>query len=97
MYTLIPVVPCLSALVWRQDELQHINATTSGAERKAALCALLEQEAQLIASIGRHKSHAREEGKERDTKKFLDTVSSICMAIIIIMYIAIHNYSVWYL
>lgn len=45
-----------------------------GAERKAALCMLLEQESLLIASIGRHKIAADEEGKERDIRKFLDTV-----------------------
>jgi hypothetical protein len=60
--------------VWRQDELSRINATLSGAERKAALCQLLEQEAELIASIGRHKIVADKERKELQIKKFLDTV-----------------------
>ena len=48
--------------------------TTSGAERKAALCVLLEQESLLIASIGRHKISADEENKEKEIRKFLDTV-----------------------
>ena len=61
--------------VWRQDELRVINETTTGAERKAALCALLEQEAQLIASIGQHKNAAAIESKEKNTKRFLDAVS----------------------
>ena len=63
--------------MWRQDELRVINETTSGAERKAALCALLEQEAQLIASIGQHKNVAAKESKEKNTKRFLDAVSLI--------------------
>jgi hypothetical protein len=62
--------------VWRQDELSRINATLSGAERKAALCQLLEQEAELIASIGRHKIVADKERKELQIKKFLDTAAS---------------------
>ena len=63
--------------VWRQDELCRINETTSGPERKAALCALLEQEAQLIASIGRHKIAAGQENKEEAIRKFLDAVSTL--------------------
>ena len=61
--------------MWRQDELHVINETTRGAERKAALCALLEQEAQLIASIGQHKNVAAKESKEKNTQRFLDAVS----------------------
>ena len=60
--------------MWRQEELSHINETTTGAERKAALCFLLEQEAQLIASIGRHRVMADKQNKEIDTHKFLDKV-----------------------
>lgn len=62
--------------VWRQDELRRINETTAGPERKAALCALLEQEAQLIASIGRHKITAGQKNKEEATRRFLDMVNS---------------------
>ena len=60
--------------MWRQDELNRINQTTSGAERKAALCMLLEQEAHLIASIGRHKIVANEKGKESSIRNFLEAV-----------------------
>lgn len=60
--------------MWRQDELSKINQTTSGAERKAALCLLLEQEAHLIASIGRHKIVANEKGKEAQIRQFLEAV-----------------------
>lgn len=61
--------------VWRQDELRVINETTTGAERKAALCGLLEQEAQLIASIGQHKIAAAVENKDKNIKRFLEAVS----------------------
>ena len=62
-------------IVWRQDELKMINETSSGAARKAALCGLLEQEAQLIASVGRHKIVADVENKQKRIQSFLDTVS----------------------
>lgn len=62
--------------MWRQDELKEINRTTSGPERKAALCALLEQEADLIASIGRHKLVAAENNKEKEAKRFLDATAA---------------------
>lgn len=61
--------------VWRQDELRTINETTSGAERKAALCGLLEQEAELIASIGQHKIESNKDRREKVVQKFLDDVS----------------------
>ena len=69
--------------MWRQEELSRINATTSGPERKAALCALLEQEAQLIASIGRHRLEAGKQNKEDQMKKFLDAVSDRCVFCVI--------------
>ena len=79
--------------VWRQDELHRINETTAGPERKAALCALLEQEAQLIASIGRHKITAGQENKEEATKRFLDTVSTpnITLYIPVVNVTLLHN------
>ena len=67
---------CVYLTVWRQDELTLINQTTSGAARKAALCGLLEQEAQLIASVGRHKIVADVENKQKRIQTFLDTVSN---------------------
>ena len=60
---------------WRQEELETIDASLAGAKRKAALCHLLEQETQLIASIGRHKLEADTENKQRAIQKFLDKVS----------------------
>ncbi|XP_047921637.1 IQ motif and ubiquitin-like domain-containing protein isoform X4 [Anser cygnoides] len=56
---------------WRQEEIERINGTLTGAERKAALCGLLEQEAHLIASIGRHKLNADEENQQKAVLHFL--------------------------
>lgn len=64
-------------IVWRLEELERINSTFSGAERKAALCALLEKEAQLIASIGRHKINADELNQQQAIMAFLEKVSEI--------------------
>ncbi|XP_030334142.1 IQ and ubiquitin-like domain-containing protein isoform X1 [Strigops habroptila] len=58
--------------LWRQEETEQINRTLTGAERKAALCGLLEQEAQLIASIGRHKLNADEENRQKAILHFLN-------------------------
>ncbi|NXC40094.1 IQUB protein, partial [Penelope pileata] len=58
--------------LWRQEETEQINRTLTGAERKAALCGLLEQEAQLIASIGRHKLNADEENQQKAVLHFLN-------------------------
>ncbi|KAI4873594.1 hypothetical protein NFI96_008799, partial [Prochilodus magdalenae] len=57
---------------WRQEEVERINASLSGAERKAALCALLEQETQLISSIGRHRIAAEERNREKAVQAFLN-------------------------
>ena len=68
------MAPPPTGAVWRQDEMKRINACTSGPERKAALCGLLEQEAQLIASIGRHRITANQENKVEETHRLLDAV-----------------------
>ncbi|XP_009978772.1 PREDICTED: IQ and ubiquitin-like domain-containing protein, partial [Tauraco erythrolophus] len=57
--------------LWRQEETERINRTLTGAERKAAFCGLLEQETQLIASIGRHKLNADEENQQKTILHFL--------------------------
>ncbi|XP_012994505.1 IQ and ubiquitin-like domain-containing protein isoform X3 [Esox lucius] len=57
---------------WKKEELERINATLEGAERKAALCALLEQETQLIASIGRHRIAAGERNYHKAVQAFLE-------------------------
>ncbi|XP_069101065.1 IQ motif and ubiquitin-like domain-containing protein [Argopecten irradians] len=56
---------------WRQEELERINHTMDDAERKAALCMLLDQETQLISAIGRHKIEADGENKEKRIQQFL--------------------------
>ena len=61
---------------WRKEELDRINSTLSGAERKAALCVLLEQETQLIASIGRHKLDAEGENRLNKIQGFLDKAAA---------------------
>ena len=45
-----------------------------GAERKAALCMLLDQETQLISAIGRHKLEADDENKDKRIQAFLNKV-----------------------
>lgn len=61
--------------LWRKEEVERINQQHSGAERKAALCALLEQETQLISSIGRHKIDA---GKESQQKAIQSLLNKCC-------------------
>nr|XP_029133386.1 IQ and ubiquitin-like domain-containing protein [Labrus bergylta] len=57
---------------WRCEEEQQINATLRGAERKAALYSLLEQEIQLIGAIGRHRIAAQNSNYDKTVKSFLD-------------------------
>uniref|UniRef100_H2YGU7 IQ motif and ubiquitin-like domain-containing protein n=1 Tax=Ciona savignyi TaxID=51511 RepID=H2YGU7_CIOSA len=61
---------------WRLEELGHIDVELEGPERKAALCALLEQETQLIASIGRHELSAAKNNKEKRIQNFLDKAAA---------------------
>ncbi|XP_039268506.2 IQ motif and ubiquitin-like domain-containing protein [Styela clava] len=61
---------------WRLEELGHIDNEFTGAERKAALCALLEQETQLIGSIDRRKIDAYKDGKEKKILQFLDKAAA---------------------
>lgn len=62
---------------WRCDEEQRINSSLRGAERKAALCSLLEQEVQLIADIGRHQITVRHNNYDKTIRNFLDKVRYI--------------------
>ena len=64
----------MCVLEWRQEELERINNTLTGAERKAALCMLLDQETQLISAIGRHKLESDTENKDKRIQDFLDKV-----------------------
>jgi len=64
----------LPIVEWRQEEVENINKTLQGAERKAALCQLLEQETELIASIGRHKIDSDAENRVLRIQRFLSKV-----------------------
>lgn len=64
-------------LVWRQEEITQIDQYSSQAERKAALCELLEKETQIISSIGRHRYIANMERQEAAIQRFLDKVSEL--------------------
>ncbi|KAE8296671.1 IQ and ubiquitin-like domain-containing protein [Larimichthys crocea] len=57
---------------WRCEEEQRINSTLRGAERKAALCSLLEQETQQIATIGRHQIAIQNDNYDKTVRNFLD-------------------------
>ncbi|XP_019737359.1 IQ and ubiquitin-like domain-containing protein [Hippocampus comes] len=61
---------------WRSDKERQINATLRGAERKAALCSLLEQETQYIATIGRHGIAIKSNNYNKAVRKFLDKSST---------------------
>lgn len=61
---------------WRQEEMAKINATKTGAARKAALAILLDQETELIATIERYKIEANKENKEKNIQAFLDKISA---------------------
>ncbi|NWT93858.1 IQUB protein, partial [Urocynchramus pylzowi] len=58
--------------LWMQEETEKINRTLTGAKRKAALCALLEEETQLIACIGMHKLNANVENQQKTILDFLE-------------------------
>lgn len=62
--------------LWKQKELDRINQSLTGAERKAALCELLEKETQLIASIGRRRHDAYMTSQEEAVQAFLDKCSA---------------------
>ncbi|XP_047452644.1 IQ and ubiquitin-like domain-containing protein isoform X2 [Mugil cephalus] len=57
---------------WRNEEEERINSTLRGAERKAALCLLVEQETQLIAAIGQHRITVHNNNYDKIVRNFLD-------------------------
>ncbi|XP_076469096.1 IQ motif and ubiquitin-like domain-containing protein [Babylonia areolata] len=61
---------------WRLEEIEHINQTLSGAERKAALYMLLERETDLLAAIDRHKLESGAEELLHSIQKFLNRTSA---------------------
>ncbi|KAF3855309.1 hypothetical protein F7725_023364 [Dissostichus mawsoni] len=60
------------ALEWRSEEEQQINSSLRGAERKAALCFLLETETQLIAAIGHHRIAVQNNNYDKVVRNLLD-------------------------
>ncbi|XP_061697099.1 IQ and ubiquitin-like domain-containing protein [Syngnathoides biaculeatus] len=61
---------------WKSDKERQINATLRGAERKAALRSLLEQETQYVATIGRHGVAIRSDNYNKAVRRFLDKSST---------------------
>jgi len=62
---------------WRVEEVSNIEAEMlDEPTRKAALCALLEQETQLIASIGKHKNEADKVNRAESIQKLLDKAAA---------------------
>ncbi|NXG14399.1 IQUB protein, partial [Grallaria varia] len=58
--------------LWVQEETERINRTFTGAERKAALCGLLDQEIQCIACFEKRKLYANEENQQKAILHLLD-------------------------
>ena len=64
-------------LEWRQEEMERINSDLEGAERKAAMCMLLDQETELLSAIERHKNEANIDNREKRIATFLEKVNMI--------------------
>ena len=62
-------------LEWRQEEMERINSTLEGAERKAAMCMLLDQETELLSAIERHKNEANIDNRGKRIASFLEKVN----------------------
>ncbi|GAB1609628.1 IQ and ubiquitin-like domain-containing protein, partial [Argonauta hians] len=60
---------------WRLQEIAKINDTLTGAERKAALYMLLNQELEHLAAIGRHQAIADDIVAEKNIQAFLNKTS----------------------
>ncbi|XP_072290537.1 IQ motif and ubiquitin-like domain-containing protein [Eucyclogobius newberryi] len=57
---------------WRKEEEERINTTLRGAERKAALCSLLDQEQEYIKTIGQRWIIFEKTNAARSLMNFLD-------------------------
>ncbi|KAJ8269144.1 hypothetical protein COCON_G00117510 [Conger conger] len=57
---------------WRKEEVERIDAMQEGAKRKGALCTLLNEETQHIASIGQHRLVAAKKNEEKAVQALLD-------------------------
>jgi len=60
---------------WCHEELAIINAMKQGAERKAALCRLLDHQTQMLASIDYYKKIAVQENSKKAAHHFLHKVA----------------------
>ncbi|KAL8612502.1 hypothetical protein ACOMHN_053756 [Nucella lapillus] len=61
---------------WRVEELERINNQLTGAERKAAMCMLLDQETQLLSAIDRHKLETGVDNKQQRIQDFLEKAAA---------------------
>ncbi|CAL1532090.1 unnamed protein product [Lymnaea stagnalis] len=61
---------------WRVEEMERINSTLTGAERKAAICMLLDQETELLSAIERHKNEANLENRDKRIMAFLEKAAA---------------------
>ena len=68
---------------WRQEEMERINAHLEGAERKAAMCMLFDQETDLLSAIERHKNDANIDNREKRIASFLEKVRYFLRFIVI--------------
>jgi len=68
------LVHCLEK--WRQEEMERINSTLEGAERKAAMCMLLDQETELLSAIERHKNEANIDNRGKRIASFLEKAAA---------------------
>ena len=57
--------------------MERINSDLEGAERKAAMCMLLDQETELLSAIERHKNEANIDNREKRIATFLEKVNMI--------------------
>ncbi|KAL6106221.1 iqub [Pungitius sinensis] len=57
---------------WRCEEEQRVTRCLQGADMKASLCSLMDQQTQLISGIERHRGAARDDGRERAVSRLLD-------------------------
>ncbi len=64
---------------WRNEELLRINATKTGAARKAALAMIVDQETELIATIERYKTEASKGNREKQIQLLLEKVFMHCL------------------
>ncbi|XP_014673283.1 PREDICTED: IQ and ubiquitin-like domain-containing protein isoform X2 [Priapulus caudatus] len=61
---------------WRRDKEEKISAIRSGAERKAALCRLLEEETQLLSTVEQYKQLADETNRAKMIESFIEKTAS---------------------